>query len=342
MQAVGSGVLWKALGLSLLVALGVPGGGGAQTNEECFMCHADADLSKEGPGGKKVSLFVDEQAYGGSVHAKIQCVLCHTDIQAVPHQEGSLKPVQCHRCHTEVATQFVDSIHFRSIRRGDVFAPGCRDCHGTHNVLSHNDPRSRTAKGNVLNVCGTCHEGVGREYAGSYHGQLVAQGNAKAPTCYDCHQSHQIGVAAGKVHRLHVVNLCGGCHEKHFHTFRDTFHGKMTALGEVTGAKCYDCHGSHSIFPTQDIRSAVHRQNLLGTCRKCHGDAPENYVTYIPHADIHDPSNPVLYYTNLFMVGILAVTFAFFGLHSLLWLNRLLVAWAARRLGRRPDDGGHS
>jgi len=138
------------------------------------------------------------------------------------------------------------------------------------------------------------------------------------------------------------VKHCGGCHEEYYKTFRDTFHGKMTVLGEVTGAKCHDCHGAHSVFPARDIRSAVHKQNLLATCRKCHADAPENYISYIPHVDIRDPKFPVLYYANLLMIGLLVVTFAFFGVHSLLWLNRLLVDWAARRLRRgRGEEKRH-
>ena len=328
-------------GMLLPVFWVLPWGGGAslaQTNDECFSCHADADLVKEGPGGRRLSLFVDERSFQASIHGRIECVLCHNDVLDVPHKETGLLPVQCGNCHTEEATQYVDSMHHRSIRRGDVFAPACKDCHGKHEVLSHKDPNSRTAKGNVLNVCGTCHEGIRNQYAESYHGQLVAQGDPRAPTCYDCHYSHRIIHAGGKIHRLGVVNRCGGCHKEYYHTFRDTFHGKMTALGEVIGAKCYDCHGSHNIFPARDIRSAVHRQNLLATCRKCHEDAPENYISYIPHADIHDPRFPVLYYTNLFMVGLLAITFAFFGIHSLLWLNRLVVEWFSRRRFRKPGE----
>ena len=167
--------------------------GAAQTNDECFACHTDADLAKEGPGGKRISLYVDEKTYQSSIHSRLQCVLCHSDILEIPHKEGLLA-VQCGNCHAEEATQYLDSIHSRSIRRGDLFAPACKDCHGKHNVLSHKDPQSRTARGKVLNVCGACHEGIRNQYAASYHGQLVAQGDPKAPTCYDCHSSHEIAL----------------------------------------------------------------------------------------------------------------------------------------------------
>jgi len=324
--------------LVILLAPQWNGVGEAQTNQECLDCHADKDLVKEGPGGKSISLYVDEKAYEASVHGRIQCILCHSDIQEIPHRETGLRRVQCGDCHTEESTQFLDSIHERSLRRGDVFAPTCKDCHGKHAILSQNDPMSRTYRGNVLNVCGECHEGIREQYAQSYHGQLVAQGNPKAPTCYDCHYTHRITLVAGKPFELGVVNTCGHCHLKYYETFRDTFHGKMTALGEVIGAKCFDCHGSHNIFPARDIRSTINRQNLLGTCRKCHANAPENFITYITHADIHSKRFPVLYYTNLFMVGLLSVTFAFFGIHSLLWLNRLVVDWVVRIFRRRKEQ----
>ncbi len=321
--------------LALLSAPKFSGVGTAQSNQECFDCHADTDLVKKGPGGKEISLYVDEKSYDASVHGRLQCVLCHSDILEVPHKEDGLLRVQCSNCHTEEATQFLDSIHQRSFRRGDVFAPNCKDCHGKHAILSHKDPKSRTFRSNVLNVCGACHEGIRKQYAESYHGMLVARGNPKAPTCYDCHYTHRIMLVEGKPYKLGSVNQCGHCHRKYYETFRDTYHGKMTALGEVIGAKCFDCHGSHNIYPSRDIRSTTHRQNLLGTCRKCHRDAPENFITYITHADIHSPRFPLLYYTHISMVALLIVTFAFFGIHSLLWLNRLAVDWASRYLFKK-------
>ncbi len=349
-QAMGKRGFWaKALGeglVGLLVSTALvcwPEISVAQapSNEECFICHGDPDLSKTTSDGKKISLFVDQKGFDTSVHHRLACVLCHSDIAEVPHREGELQRVECGKCHSEEATEFLDSIHFRSIRRGDVFAPGCKDCHGKHDVRSHEDPLSRSAKVNVPNLCGTCHEGIKAEYQRSYHGQLLAQGDGRAPGCQDCHYTHRITQAEGKLHRLAQANRCGSCHREYYKTFRDTFHGKLTSLGEITGAKCHDCHSSHSIFPARDIRSTVHRQNLLHTCRKCHANAPENFVSYIPHADIHDPKRPLLYYANLFMVGILVMTFGFFGLHSLLWLQRLLVEWAVRRRGRSKVDNGN-
>jgi len=311
--------------------------GAGPSNEECLMCHSDKELYKEGPDGKRISLFVDEASFGASVHGKVSCVFCHSDISDLPHKEGGLKKVDCGRCHEEEAGQFADSIHFRASRRGDVFAPVCKDCHGKHDILSHEDPLSRSARANVPNLCGTCHEGIKNEFQMSYHGQLLARGDGRAPGCQDCHYSHKIIQAEGRIHRLAQANRCGGCHKEYYRTFRDTFHGKLTSLGEVAGAKCHDCHSAHSIFPAVDIRSTVHRQNLLSTCRKCHANAPENFVTYMPHADIHDPGKPLLYYANLFMVGLLVLTFGFFGLHTLLWLNRLVWEFVLRKKG---DGGG--
>ncbi|MBW2147816.1 MAG: hypothetical protein JRG73_18150 [Deltaproteobacteria bacterium] len=328
-------IVLAATVLSTLLAPQWTATGIAQTSQECFDCHADPDLVKDDPGGKEISMYVDEKSYEASVHSRLQCVLCHSDILDLPHSEEGLRTVRCSSCHLEEATQFLDSIHQRSLRRGDVFAPDCKDCHGKHAILSHKDPNSRTFRGNVLNVCGACHEGIREQYEKSYHGWLVAGGNKKAPTCYDCHYSHRIMLVEGKPYRIGVVNQCGHCHKKYYETFSDTFHGKMTALGEVIGAKCFDCHGSHNIFPVRDIRSTIHKQNLLNTCRKCHQDAPENLITYITHADIHSPRFPVLYYTNIAMVALLIGTFSFFGIHSILWLNRLTVDWASRYFFRK-------
>lgn len=336
----GLSILGLVLVLLLVIYL-VPCLGAPPTNEECFMCHQDKDLFKVDRGGKKLSLFVDPETFESSVHGRLMCVLCHQDVLELPHKEGELARVDCGKCHEEQSQEFTDSIHFRAIRRGDIFAPQCKDCHGKHDVTSHEDPFSRSARSHVPDLCGTCHEGIKREYMESYHGQLLLQGDGRAPACQDCHFSHRITQVEGRLHRLAAANRCGGCHKEYYRTFRDTFHGKLTSLGEVSGAKCHDCHSAHSIFPAVDIRSTVHKQNLLHTCRKCHANAPENFITYIPHADLHDPQRPLLYYANLFMVGILVLTFGFFGIHTLLWLNRLVVEaiMKKRRSGTEGKEG---
>jgi hypothetical protein len=83
--------------------------------------------------------------------------------------------------------------------------------------------------------------------------------------------------------------------------------------------------------------SMVSPERRVTTCQKCHADANANFAKYDPHADPHDAErNPALYYTTLFMKGLLGSVFLFFGVHTLLWFPRSLQARRAR--GRRADE----
>ena len=42
-------------------------------NDKCLECHGEKDLTKDLPGGKQLSMFVDEKIRQTSVHAKTRC-----------------------------------------------------------------------------------------------------------------------------------------------------------------------------------------------------------------------------------------------------------------------------
>jgi hypothetical protein len=126
--------------------------------------------------------------------------------------------------------------------------------------------------------------------------------------------------------QLEAIRECGTCHEESLKTYRDTFHGKVTALGYTRVAKCSDCHGAHTILPPSDPRSSVSPAKLVATCRQCHPQATAAFAQFHPHADHQNKARfPGLYYIYLFMSGLLVAVFASFGLHAVLWLPRSLV-----------------
>ncbi len=45
------------------------------------------------------------------------------------------------------------------------------------------------------------------------------------------------------------MDQCGRCHEEIAETYFETYHGKVSKLGYLETAKCYDCHGAHDILP---------------------------------------------------------------------------------------------
>jgi hypothetical protein len=135
--------------------------------------------------------------------------------------------------------------------------------------------------------------------------------------------------------KLEIVRECGTCHAESLRTYRDTFHGQVTALGFTRVARCSDCHGAHDILPISDPGSSVAPGRIVATCRKCHPSANANFAKYDPHADpANRTRNPVLYYSARFMTWLLTGVFVFFGLHTALWAARPFL----QRRGKTPDS----
>jgi hypothetical protein len=319
----------------------------------CATCHKEVvatyrasvhGISRERPDSEAASCR--------SCHGETHAILAAKDPQA-PTYHLNL-PRTCARCHADpelvkrnritagnAYKLYLDSIHGRAVTRsGLLVAANCSDCHGTHEIRVRTDPASRVFRSNVPQTCATCHAGVLAEFAESVHGQALHRGNPKAPVCIDCHSAHEIQRVEATPWAREVIRECGTCHEESFKTYRDTFHGKVTALGGFGRvAKCADCHGAHTTQPASDPRSQVAPGNIVATCARCHPGATPAFAQFDPHADPHQKDRfPELYYPYMFMTGLLIAVFGFFGVHTLLWLPRSLVERLAR--GRRPSEEG--
>ncbi|MDX1778792.1 MAG: hypothetical protein R3339_07915, partial [Thermodesulfobacteriota bacterium] len=66
--------------------------------ENCLMCHKYSGLGRIDESGKKHLYYINEKLYAQSVHGKIRCKECHTDIEEYPHTDA--KQVDCsNTCH---------------------------------------------------------------------------------------------------------------------------------------------------------------------------------------------------------------------------------------------------
>jgi len=77
----------------VVLILGAGPAAPAQENDDCLMCHADPDMT--GMRGKtEISVFVDEETYGDSMHGGFDCVMCHSDLMDadLPHADD-VEPV---------------------------------------------------------------------------------------------------------------------------------------------------------------------------------------------------------------------------------------------------------
>ena len=333
----------------------------------CTLCHEGArKLPHEDPRSPENCARCHEEivrVYGESVHGEAwrrgvpdvpTCGSCHGGHDIRPKGDPQSRvfpfnlPRTCGRCHGDVELaraheipvpeayqQYLESVHGQGLLKGGLLvAATCVDCHGSHDIRPNDDPRSRLYRDRVGETCGTCHLGVLEELQKSVHGRLPPE---EAPTCIDCHRTHAIPPPYERGFRLASVLACAECHPELFETYRETYHGQVTALGYAGVATCADCHGNHLILPAEEPGSTLSRENLQGTCRKCHPRANENFVEFIPHVNPRDPRSAPrgLYAVWLFMTLLLVGVFGVFGLHTLLWVVRGYLIPALGGLHRR-------
>ena len=407
-------------------------------NQNCLRCHSDPSLTGVAQGDS-VSLYVDEQAHSLSAHSNTPCAQCHSGVSITLTRPCATitSPVDCSPCHTEQVSDYTSGIHGRLVAESDPDAPTCLDCHGKHSIQSHlvpasptfarnvpglcanchrrgqkaavrvesnhlarqldeaaqdplaalgetlelvppvesyemsihgkglfesglvvtatcpschtphkelppDDPESSVNRDNLAATCGTCHHGIEEVFRSSIHwpGTGQAKGDPELPTCENCHTSHSISRTDLADFRLREMTQCGNCHTEEAETFFDTFHGKVSRLGDAAAAKCYDCHGTHNILPTSEPASTLSRRNIIETCSACHPGANRRFTGYLTHATHHDQDKyPFLFYAFWGMTALLVGTLTFALLHTGAWLFRLTRSpgvW--RRHKPAPDE----
>jgi cytochrome b subunit of formate dehydrogenase len=329
---------------------------------DCIDCHEGIkDLvhaSKLPPPNCSGCHEQEGKDYAGSIHGvshalgasgAANCWDCHGG-----HAIGSVKqadspvfklnlPQTCAKCHSnpgltkeyqmkypEAAAQYNDSIHGRALlKMGLIVAPSCNDCHGVHDIKRAVDRDAPINHANIAKTCGKCHVGIEQIYAKSVHGQLLAVGDKRGPVCTDCHSAHEVETPKNGHFKMMSDQRCGKCHQDRLEHYRDTYHGKAMALGKPNVASdvaaCYDCHGHHDVLPPSNPASRLSKTNILATCQQCHPTATAGFTGYRPHANPLDRENyPMLNLVFLGMTGLLIGVFSFFGLHTLIWLGRVI------------------
>ena len=73
---------------------------------------------------------------------------------------------QCGRCHEQIAKTYFETYHGKISQLGYTKTAKCYDCHGAHDILPPDNPRSRLSHENVVQTCQTCHPGANRRFAG--------------------------------------------------------------------------------------------------------------------------------------------------------------------------------
>ena len=274
----------------------------AQDNQSCNACHSDPSLVEVDSLDHSRSVTVDSTLFANSVHGSLKCIDCHSDIRQLPHRE-KLKKVDCGSCHGDVASTFQTGIHGQSLAAGDPDAPRCSTCHGTHNILAVTDTLSPVAPLRQPQTCGSCH---GREdfirthrlpgalpakqYENSIHARALRAGNAKAPSCSNCHRAHDIlppSDPRSPISRTNVQNTCGTCHGDIAEVYAGSIHGERTREGYASAPTCNTCHGEHNIQSPTVAQAATNPTHVSQeVCQPCHASAVLNRAFGLPTTQV--------------------------------------------------------
>ncbi len=138
-----------------------------QVIETCTICHSAEGYSESAHG---------KAALAGNADSP-DCTDCHghdKSLHEIPVLKGrearTFHTEACAKCHADgtmmkrnkvfpIGTQtYYESYHGKIEELGyPRLVAGCSDCHGSHNVLPPDNPKSSISKGHLVETCGKCH-----------------------------------------------------------------------------------------------------------------------------------------------------------------------------------------
>jgi hypothetical protein len=196
--------------------------------ELCGRCHSDAQFMKR----FNPSLRVDQLSeYRTSVHGRrlaegdtmvATCADCHHvhSIRPPSDPKSNVHPLHvaqtCSRCHanaeymkpygipTDQFSKYQKSVHWATLsEKGDLSAPTCNDCHGSHGATP-------PGVSSVVNVCGQCHAVQAGRFDASFHSEIFSM--IGAPGCVTCHGNHEVRPPGDTFLGVGDGAVCGRCH----------------------------------------------------------------------------------------------------------------------------------
>jgi len=205
----------------------------------CLSCHLDSPevRARTAPSAGFITMY-EKSVHGSALNSgnpkAANCVDCHgshdvhkSDTKDSPTFKSNI-PNTCGKCHEDISKEYLESAHGVALIRGVTESPTCTDCHGEHNILKHDDPKSPVAFQNLSReVCSPCHSSLKLSdkyglvsdrfstFSDSYHGLAVEGGSLAVANCASCHGAHNIKPSSdptSTVSKANIVKTCGGCH----------------------------------------------------------------------------------------------------------------------------------
>lgn len=280
--------------------IGVPKGD--DISRTCANCHSNPEKMKQYGSTLPTNQWEMLQT---SVHAKLsvtgkehiaQCITCHSvhEIVSVKNPASPVYPLNvvktCTKCHADAAfmrsynpsmpvdqrEKYRASVHGARNANGDPKTAECASCHGSHDIRSAKDVKSKVYAVNLPSTCSTCHSNLEymkeykiptdqfEKFSKSVHGvALLQKHDVGAPACNSCHGNH--GAAPPGVES--VSKVCGTCHAINADLFSSSPHKK--AFDERHLPECETCHSNHEIIAATDKLLGVTSEAV---CSRCHNE----------------------------------------------------------------------
>ena len=195
----------------------------------CASCHSKPEVMRRYNPQARVDQYTE---YLTSVHGKkyvagdpnvATCTDCHGahGVRAVSNPTSPVYATNvastCGRCHADAKRMasyriptnqmelYTKSVHGEAlIRKRDMSAPTCNDCHGNHGAAP---PGVDT----VANVCGQCHVSQWDLFGASPHKKAFAEQQLLA--CSTCHEHHDVKPTSDAMLGGRDPAICASCHD---------------------------------------------------------------------------------------------------------------------------------
>ncbi len=295
---------------------------------DCIMCHKYRGLSRIDEDGEFRLFYINQELFNSGPHRRNQCKDCHNDIDRIPHKPAVKVDCaqQCHIVepsgekrftHESIAETLARSAHGKLDAEGNPKPfqedyPDCKDCHDQPFYRPVSVDKGTIHPGvseRAVTRCKSCHKNG--DFAEDFYEHVTSRlRKTRFPmetieNCAKCHQDPEFR----ERHELDDVVT----------SYKQTFHGKLIALGSEKTADCLDCHvvageNTHLIESQSEPASAVYKTNVPATCgtEGCHTQAGPYLAGFQTHVTYDREKYPMQFYMLIFFKGLIAVVLYFF------------------------------
>jgi predicted CXXCH cytochrome family protein len=266
---------------------------GPSPDYTCKKCHVGRTGKLTLPSGETLSLGVDIDVLGQSVHGthakeEIYCTDCHRSRERYlyPHQPNPAQTrsefasdvsQNCRRCHEPIEKHNPGHL----LARDNAKLPTCTDCHGG----GHNTTSADTLTIDPVATCLACHQTYDDPKMEAVHQEVIANLDSDQ-TCQTCHTDTPIYPADVQCKACHglleseMILASGDTVSLYVDAavVDDSVHGRRHLEDrQRTALLCTDCHRDQARYgfphaPVTPFNTRLFSIEMSNLCQECHQD----------------------------------------------------------------------